>query len=699
VISSLVITLSLVIILIWCCSAGSFNNPFLLISLFEVVRIDIVRNKTTKSLAESISNIIMNSCGSLSKGINQLPVELLNQIFLFLEFHELVHDISLVCDLWRRITHLRSSYTSDILWINKCFQRWNMWRHIHRIMDTSERTITEHDDEGLLIRVDSVDQMRAIQPKLEQEYPFQIVGMTSQFMGSSDDDDDSESLLREEESFWYRVFRERYEKDGRVFRMLMNKTMWNRRLEVEILNECTDMDVFEYLKKTVSIPNMSMTYLYYANKLIKKLHNEQMYHKWQRFIRYCDDPNAKVLMIDGALMISKLKSVDFNVQESVLNPLNAMVSHVKSRANELNLDISYEHEQLFEVVNEEMYVNCELRGDLGPLDEMSNRFIDGTIQHKAGFPIMLCAMYQYICYHAFGILLLPIGAPGRFLLKWDKGAKYIDAFENGAIMSQNRCIECVTQYVESESLNEKQIIDQFLSKPSPNARIFSRMLANIIESSPNRYASIGDYEVLSFLQVSLLLDPNNYYHRILRIERALNQPDMLQAAQDDLQFLFDNSIGVGRVYTHDAAGRLLAKLQMIVERAQLELRNEPERPNRTYRNTDIQYYPGQQMKHRKYGYRGVIFGYDPKCMMSEQWIQHMGVSLRQRNNPFYHVLVHGQDRPSQITYVCAENIIASELHEPIEHSEIGRYFEQFNEVEGRYIPNRLTKYMYPDTAI
>ena len=47
------------------------------------------------------------------------------------------------------------------------------------------------------------------------------------------------------------------------------------------------------------------------------------------------------------------------------------------------------------------------------------------------------------------------------------------------------------------------------------------------------------------------------------------------------------------------------------------------------------------MKHRKYGYHCVIYGWDPACRATHSWVRQMGVNKLQRgvNQPFYNVLV------------------------------------------------------------
>lgn len=46
------------------------------------------------------------------------------------------------------------------------------------------------------------------------------------------------------------------------------------------------------------------------------------------------------------------------------------------------------------------------------------------------------------------------------------------------------------------------------------------------------------------------------------------------------------------------------------------------------------------MKHRQYNYRCVIYGHDPQCLETKEWISQMGVDnlSMKADQPFYHVL-------------------------------------------------------------
>ena len=111
---------------------------------------------------------------------------------------------------------------------------------------------------------------------------------------------------------------------------------------------------------------------------------------------------------------------------------------------------------------------------------------------------------------------------------------------------------------------------------------------------------------------------------------------------------------------------------------------------------DVCYVAGSVLKHRKFGYRGVVIGMDPTCAQPEPWIEQMGVDLlpRGRYQPWYHVLVDVRDRAGgQHCYVCHDNIglwvagpedLDGDVG-PIKHPDLVRAFVGYDQTEGRYV--------------
>lgn len=90
---------------------------------------------------------------------------------------------------------------------------------------------------------------------------------------------------------------------------------------------------------------------------------------------------------------------------------------------------------------------------------------------------------------------------------------------------------------------------------------------------------------------------------------------------------------------------------------------------------------GQLVRHKRYGYRGVVVGLDLECLADEQWYS-SNKSQPDRSQPWYHVLVHDSDG---VTYAAQENLQADTGNRPVEHPLIEQFFSEF--ADGRYIRN------------
>jgi len=88
---------------------------------------------------------------------------------------------------------------------------------------------------------------------------------------------------------------------------------------------------------------------------------------------------------------------------------------------------------------------------------------------------------------------------------------------------------------------------------------------------------------------------------------------------------------------------------------------------------------GQVIRHRLFGYRGVIYDVDPEFMLSDEWYQSVAKSRPPKDEPWYLVLVDGT---GQETYVAQRNLEADESQDPVQHPRLNDYFDGFK--DGRY---------------
>lgn len=95
---------------------------------------------------------------------------------------------------------------------------------------------------------------------------------------------------------------------------------------------------------------------------------------------------------------------------------------------------------------------------------------------------------------------------------------------------------------------------------------------------------------------------------------------------------------------------------------------------------------GDIVRHRLFGFRGVIFDIDPVFANSDEWYEAIPEDMRpSKNQPFYHLLAENTES-SYIAYVSQQNLQADESDEPIDHPAIPGIFEDYS--DGRYALRR-----------
>ena len=91
---------------------------------------------------------------------------------------------------------------------------------------------------------------------------------------------------------------------------------------------------------------------------------------------------------------------------------------------------------------------------------------------------------------------------------------------------------------------------------------------------------------------------------------------------------------------------------------------------------------GDVVRHRIFGFRGVIFDVDPVFANTEEWYQAIPEEIRPRKDqPFYHLLAENGET-SYTAYVSQQNILADDSDEPVDHPAIGDIFGPY--ADGRY---------------
>lgn len=83
---------------------------------------------------------------------------------------------------------------------------------------------------------------------------------------------------------------------------------------------------------------------------------------------------------------------------------------------------------------------------------------------------------------------------------------------------------------------------------------------------------------------------------------------------------------------------------------------------------------GQLVKHKLFGYRGVIYDVDPVFAGSDEWYRQMARSRPPKDKPWYKVLVHDATHE---TYVAEQNLEPDASQAPVLHPGVGVVFGEF----------------------
>ncbi len=86
------------------------------------------------------------------------------------------------------------------------------------------------------------------------------------------------------------------------------------------------------------------------------------------------------------------------------------------------------------------------------------------------------------------------------------------------------------------------------------------------------------------------------------------------------------------------------------------------------------FFIGQRIKHKLFGYRGVIIDVDPFFMLSEEWYVLMAKSRPPKDHPWYRVLVHNSNHE---TYVAEQNLDEYTEEGEVNHPDIELYFKSY----------------------
>lgn len=91
---------------------------------------------------------------------------------------------------------------------------------------------------------------------------------------------------------------------------------------------------------------------------------------------------------------------------------------------------------------------------------------------------------------------------------------------------------------------------------------------------------------------------------------------------------------------------------------------------------------GDVVKHRLFGFRGVVFDIDPVFANSDDWYEAIPADIRpDKQQPFYHLLAENGES-SYVAYVSQQNLLTDDSDEPVDHPAITGLFGDY--ADGKY---------------
>ena len=94
---------------------------------------------------------------------------------------------------------------------------------------------------------------------------------------------------------------------------------------------------------------------------------------------------------------------------------------------------------------------------------------------------------------------------------------------------------------------------------------------------------------------------------------------------------------------------------------------------------------GQIVRHKRFGFRGVIYDVDPEFNNTEEWYESIPAEMRPRKDqPFYHLFAENHDKTPYIAYVSEQNLLPDDSGQPFRNPQVLEFFTEV--APGEYAP-------------
>ncbi|XP_071013212.1 F-box only protein 21-like isoform X3 [Oncorhynchus clarkii lewisi] len=445
-----------------------------------------------------------------------------------------------------------------------------------------------------------------------------------------------------------------------------------------------------------------LTLKYYAKKILYFLRQQNILRSLKMFL---EQPAEQQSALEGAVLVDQycnpLADVSLDGISSQLEEITDKVKKMLRMKNSSHPSLRVTQGDCFAVedfelerqvvvaLNAVLYEQLQYKGNECDYYNPLNSYIHQVLLRRTGIPISLSVLYMTLA-RKLGVQLEPVNFPNHFLLRWCQHQRgsgdiydfvYIDAFGKGKQLTAKECEYLIGHQVTADYYSAISTTEVLLRMVGNLLNIGKRGISSLREGNEKSYQLLRDS-----LDLYLTINPDNVQYLLLQARLYFHLGIWPEKVLDILQHIqaLDPS-------QHGAVGYLVQHTLEHIQHKKHPV--EPEVKRRSApEHVEVQYSVGLIMKHKRSGYNCVIYGWDPKCTMSQEWITTMRVHQLSSgaNQPFYNVLV--QDGTCR--YAAQENLEPHSAPLEIAHPEVGRYFSEFH--DSHYVANEELQTRYPE---
>ncbi len=193
----------------------------------------------------------------------------------------------------------------------------------------------------------------------------------------------------------------------------------------------------------------------------------------EELVRLAAADNRDIDLQEASMLISR-----FGYPETNREAISARLDEISLRVHVLFIQMQHPNDlNLLMCINRAFFEEERFRGAENEYYNPDNSYFHTLITRKRGIPISLAVLYILVADRA-GVDLYGIGLPAHFVVFHPELNVFIDAYNNGAFLSENDCRRFVTD-IGFE-------FERSMLQRVPNTYIVMRLLKNIIHAHSKR---------------------------------------------------------------------------------------------------------------------------------------------------------------------------------------------------------------------